>query len=160
MSQANWVAIAQVVSTLAAVVAVCVAAWQMRRASLANDLQALQKFFEISNGHEAALAKADDEAARSHVFVELLNFLEINSCAYNNGLFGRGCRKLVRHKIEDTYIELDQSPAWHSRIAKAIDRSTTFEELTKFLNKHVHEIMRRAAERERHAEHKCGEEIP
>jgi hypothetical protein len=121
--------------------------WQIGRTRRVADLQALQKFFETANAHEAALAKATDCANRMHAFYEFLNFLEVYASAHNNGLFGPGSEKMVRHKLEDGIIELLQSPSWHPIIQQALDRKTTFDEIRKFRKKYQKEITGRTKER-------------
>jgi hypothetical protein len=140
---------AQLVSSIAATCGLFFTAWQFVRTRRAADLQALQKFFESANGHEAALANAAGHESQIHAFNEFLNFLEVYAGAHNSRLFGRGSEKMVRHKLEDCYIELDQSPDWHAEIAKASDRATTFEELTEFVSRHRREIDDRKAQRAR-----------
>jgi hypothetical protein len=158
----DWVEVAQVTSGIVAacglMLTACglgVTAWQMRRTRLVADLQALQKFSESANNQETALADArkKDDTARSHAFNELLNFLELYACAYNHGLIiGPGSKKIIRHKLEDSYIELDHAKEWHPQIAKALDRSTTFAELSEFIRRHRKEIDQRIAERSRRSD--------
>jgi hypothetical protein len=151
----EWVEIAQVASSIIAacglLLTACglgMTAWQMRRTRLTADLQALQKFSEDANKQEATLADAKSDDARLHVFNEFLNFLEIYACAYNNGLvIGRGSKEIIRHKLEDSYIELDAAKEGRAHIAKALDRSTTFAELTTLIRRHRKEVDRRKAER-------------
>lgn len=110
----------------------------------------LQKFSEDANKREAALAEARTDDARAHAFNEFMNFLELYACAYNNGLvIGRGSKDIIRHKLEDSYIELDAAREWHPHIVKVLDRSTTFVELTKFIHRHAKEVEGRKAERSR-----------
>lgn len=76
--------------------------------------------------------------------------MELYASAYNNRLIiGRGSKKIVRHKLEDCFIELEAATAWHPHIGKAVDRFSTFEELTKFIGAHRKEIEQRKFERER-----------
>jgi hypothetical protein len=118
---------------------------QMRRTRQNTDLQVLQKFFETVNKHEYELVHAKDAAAWTYAFNEFLNFLEIHCAAYNRKQFGPGCKELVRHKLEDCYIELDRNQQCHPLIAKAIDRSTTFLEFRVFVQRNRKEIDTRAA---------------
>jgi hypothetical protein len=121
----------------------------LSRSRRTADLQALQKFSEDANKREAALWD-EDEASRLHAYNEFLNFLELYACAYNNGLIiGRGSQEIVRHKLEDSFIELDAANDWHSHIAAALDRTTTLAEFTKFVSRHRDEIDQRKAERNR-----------
>jgi hypothetical protein len=155
----EWVPVAQLVSGISAATGLFLTAcsltftgFQMRRSRRTADLQALQKFADDANKREAALAEAATEQARLHAFNEFLNFLELYSSAYNHGLIiGRGSKEIVRHKLEDSYIELDAAKAWHSHIATALDRSNTFAELTKLISRHRKEVDQRKAERDRHA---------
>jgi hypothetical protein len=78
-----------------------------------------------------------------------LDFLEVYASAHNKKLFGRGSEEMVRHKLEDSYLELEAAESWHGVIERAIDRSTTFAELTKFISIHKKEIEQRRAERKR-----------
>jgi hypothetical protein len=149
----EWLEIAQLVSSIAAACGLALTAcglgltaWQMHRNRQTADLQVQQKFFEIADKHEYDLAHSKDEAWK-FAFNEFLNFLEVHCNAYNRAQFGSGCRDMVRHKLEDCYIELDKSPQCHPLIAKALDRSTTLIEFRKFVKSNKREIERRAAER-------------
>ena len=123
-------------------------ACQMRRTRRTSDLQALQKFYEDANKREAELADAKTDDARIHAFNEFMNFLELYASAYNNGLVvGRGSRDIIRHKLEDSFIELDAAKQWHPHIEKALDRSTTFIELRRLIERHRAEVDRRRAEK-------------
>lgn len=145
-----WVEAAQIASGVAATCGLVFSGMQVRRARIVADLQALQHFFDAANDRERALSDASADATKlTHAFNEFMNFLEIYSSAHNKKLFGKGSGELVRHKLEDGYIELNQAKAWHPTIQKAIDRSTTFIELTKFVKVHRNEIEERAAERAR-----------
>jgi hypothetical protein len=148
----EWVEPAQVASGAAAAVGLFLTAFglfltasQMRRSRQTADLQVLQKFFETANKHEFELAHAKDAAAWTFAFNEFLNFLEIHCAAYNKKQFGPGCKDLVRHKLEDCYIELDRNQQCHPLIANAIDRTTTFFELRTFVQRNRKEIHARAA---------------
>jgi hypothetical protein len=130
----------------------------MRRARMVADLQSLQKFFEGAFEREAALANAPDDAAQQrHVFNVLLDFLEVYASAHNKKLFGRGSEEMVRHKLEDSVLELEAAVEWHPLIQAALDRSTTFIELRKFMEKHRVEIARRRTERAVHVEARAAD---
>jgi hypothetical protein len=144
----DWLQVAQLVSSIAATFGLFLTAWQFVRTRRTADLQALQKFFETASAQEAALARATDHATQTHAFHEFLNFLEVYANAHNNGLFGAGSERMVRHKLEDSIIELLQSPGWHPVIQQALDRETTFEEIRKFRKKHEKEITARTDQRE------------
>lgn len=145
MVSKEWLELAQLTSSIIAAIGLCATAWQMHRTRRGSDLQALQKFFEDANEREAALATSEGDAARTHAFVEFLNFLEIYACAFNKRLIiGRGTRTMVRHKIQDSCIELQKRSAWHPHIENANDRSTTFIELRRFVRRYKREITRRA----------------
>jgi hypothetical protein len=148
-----WAVVAGIAASVSGVAALCglgYAGRQVRRARIVADLQALQNFFDAANERERALFDAGSDAGeQTFAFNEFMNFLEIYSTAHNHNLFGEGSEELVRHKLEDAYIELDQAKAWHPKIQKAIDRSTTFIELTKFVKLHKKEILARADERTR-----------
>ena len=94
----------------------------------------------------------EDAVEQRRAFIELLTFLEIHASAHNSNLFGSGSENMVRHKLEDSAIELGAAEAWHSLIEEAGDRSTTFAELVAFMARHRPEIDERKAERERKAE--------
>jgi hypothetical protein len=144
----DWLEIAQLVSSTAAACGLFVAACQMYRARRVADLQALQKFFDGVFEREAALVGAQDNAeAQRHAFNELLTFLEVHASAHNKNLFGPGSEEMVRHKLEDSLIELEAAKDWHQLIDSAIDRYTTLGELRKFIKKHKSEIVGRRAER-------------
>ena len=144
----EWLGVAQVVSSTAAACGLILTAWQMLRTRRVADLQALQKFFESANQHEAALARGgDDGQMQTHVFNEFLNFLEVYASAHNKKLFGKGGEAMVRHKLEDCYIELDAAAEWHPLVAAALDRSTTFDEFRTFVRRHRKEIEARKFER-------------
>jgi len=146
---------AQLVSSAAAACGLFVAACQMYRARVAAeqsrrvaDLQALQKFFDDVFEREAALHGASgDGATQRHAFNDLLTFLEVYASAHNKNLFGSGSEEMVRHKLEDSVIELEAAEAWHPLIETALDRSTTFAELVKFIGRHKSEIDERKAEK-------------
>lgn len=140
----EWVEVAQMAGTVIAAAGLLLTALQLSRTRRTADLQAIQKFSEDANKREATLvdAKSDDERRRA--FVEFLNFLELYACAYNNGLvLGNGSKDIVRHKLLDSYIELDGAKEWHPQIAAALDRPTTFSELTKLVTRHRAEIRQR-----------------
>jgi hypothetical protein len=58
---------------------------------------------------------------------------------------------MVRHKLEDSLIELEAAEDWHELITGAVDRFTTFAELRAFIRKNKREIATRRAERSEHA---------
>jgi uncharacterized small protein (DUF1192 family) len=139
-----------VASGVCAAVGLFFTACSLGRSRRTADLQALQKFADDANKREAAFAEARTDDARLHSFNELLNFLELYACAYNNRLFiGRSSKKLVRHKLEDCFIELDAAESWRPHIDNAIDRYSTFEELTKFVSANRPEIERRKIEKKK-----------
>jgi hypothetical protein len=147
----DWVEPAQVASGIAAAVGLFLTAIglfltasQMRRNRQTADLQVLQKFFETANKHEYELVHAKDIDAWTYAFNEFLNFLEIHCAAYNQKQFGSGSKELVRHKLEDCYIELNRNQQCHPLIAKAVDRSTTFLEFRVFVQRNRKEIDIRA----------------
>ena len=143
----GWVEAAQVGSAIAAAIGLFVTAYSVYRSRMVGDLQALQEFLKNVTEREGALLQAPSDDARRQAFNEFMNFLEVYAGAYNRGLFGWGSEKLVRHKLEDSYIELDQSPHSKDKVQKAVDRSTTFIEFRKFVTRHRPEIDSRAAER-------------
>jgi hypothetical protein len=111
----------------------------------------LQKFFEGVFEREAALtSRAGDADQQRHAFNVLLDFLEVHASAHNKKLFGRGSEEMVRHKLEDSIIELEAATDWHPAIEAALDRSTTFIQLRNFMHKHRREMIVRRRERERH----------
>lgn len=147
MAASDWASLGGLVC---AAVGLFLTAFSIGRSRRTADLQALQKFADDANKREAALAEAQTDDARLHAFNELLNFLELYASAYNNRLIiGRGSKKIVRHKLEDCFIEFEAATAWHPHIGKAVDRFSTFEELTKFIGAHRKEIEQRKLERER-----------
>ena len=147
----DWLEVAQLVSSAAAACGLFVAAFQLRRARMIADLQSLQKFFEGVFQREADFAMAGDDAARQrHAFNVLLDFLEVHASAHNRKLFGRGSEEMVRHKLEDSVLELEAAEDWHPVIEAALDRSTTFIELRKFMQKYRAEIALRRSERSHH----------
>jgi hypothetical protein len=147
----DWVPVAQVASGISAAAALILTSCalvftglQTRRSRRTADLQALQRFADDANKREAALADPQDDKSREHAFNEFLNFLELYACAYNNRLFiGRGGKRLVRHKIIDSYVELEAARPWHGQFIKALDRATTFFELEKLIRRHRKEVERR-----------------
>jgi len=154
---ASKVEVAQIVSSVFAGYGLFVAAYQAYRARAVAersqrvaDLQALQKFFDGVFEREAALHDAgDDDRPQRRAFHELLTFLEVHASAHNRSLFGSGSEAMVRHKLEDSVIELDAAEAWHPLIEEASDRATTFAELLQFIRRHRDEIDQRKAERAR-----------
>lgn len=147
----DWLEVAQLLSSVAAACGLFLAAVQVRRARMTGDLQSLEKFFEGVFEREAALAKAADDADKQrHAFNVLLDFLEVYASAHNKKLFGRGSEEMVRHKLEDSIIELEAATEWHPLIGAALDRSTTFIELRRFIEKHRAEVEGRRAERALH----------
>jgi hypothetical protein len=154
---ATAVEVAQIASSVFAGCGLFVAAYQAYRARLgANqsqrtaDLQALQKFFESVIEREATLDDASEDArTQRRAFQELLTFLEVHACAHNWNLFGGGSEEMVRHKLQDSVIELEAAEAWHPLIEEALDRSTTLAELKKFIGLHKAEISERKTERAR-----------
>jgi hypothetical protein len=151
VTASDWVPYVQLASGLFAGIGLFFAGYQTLRSRRTTDLQTLQKFSDDANEREAALAEAEGAQARRHAFNEFLNFLELYACAHNKGLInGRAINEIVRHKLEDSYIELDAAREWHPHIAAALDRSTTLIELSKFVSRYSQEIVVRKAERDRH----------
>lgn len=132
----------------------------MQRGRQTADLQVLQKFFETANKHEYELVHAKDVAAWEYAFYEFLNFLEIHCAAYNRKQFGPGSKELVRHKLEDCFIELDGNQHCHPMITKAIDRTSTFLEFRMFVQRNRNEIDTRAAQRAVHKAAMTGDPWP
>ncbi|MCU1276238.1 MAG: hypothetical protein JWO48_3669 [Bryobacterales bacterium] len=157
MVSKDWLEVAQLAATLIAVGGLFVSACQMYRARLVAeqsqrvaDLQALQRFFDGVFEREAALQDAGGDAGiQRRTFNELLTFLEVHASAHNKNLFGSGSEEMVRHKLEDSVIELEVAEAWHPLIEAALDRSTTLAELSTFIGRHKPEINERKAERAR-----------
>jgi hypothetical protein len=152
----DWIPIAQVASAIVSAIGLfisaiglCLTACQMSRSRRTVDLQAIQKFSDDADKHEAALVPADSEDSHQHALNVFLNFLELYACAYNNGLIiGDGSREIVRHRIIDSYIALAAATEWHSHIAtEALDSSTTFKELIKLIRCHRKEVNERKAEK-------------
>jgi hypothetical protein len=143
----GWVEVAQVGSAIAAAIGLFLTAYSVCRSRMVADLQALQEFLKNVTEREAALLRAPTDDARDQAFNEFMNFLEVYAGAFNRRLFGWGSRKLVRHKLEDSFIELNESPQWKAKVQKAVDRSTTFLEFRKFVTRNRLEIDKRAAER-------------
>lgn len=154
---ATSVEVAQIASSVFAGCGLFVAAYQAYRARLGAqqaqrtaDLQALQKFFESVIEREGTLSNASEDArTQKRAFNELLTFLEVHACAHNKNLFSDGSEEMVRHKLEDSVIELEAAEPWHPLIEEALDRSTTLGELRKFIGLHKAEITERKAERAR-----------
>jgi hypothetical protein len=86
-----------------------------------------------------------------HAFIELLTFLEVYTSAHNKNLFGDGCEEMIRHKLLDSLIELNEAKEWHLLIEQALDRSTTFSEIRKFMDRYRAEFAQRKIERQQHA---------
>lgn len=150
MDLKDWVPLAQFIAAACAVGGLLFTAFTIGRSRRTADLQALQKFSDDTNAREAALAEAQSDGARLHAFNEFLNFLELYACAYNHRLIiGRGGKKIVRHKVIDSFIELDAAKQWHPHVGKAIDRYSTLIELRKFIKSHRKEVEQRKAERNR-----------
>jgi hypothetical protein len=129
----------------------------MRRTRLANDLQALQRFFEEFNKREDAATEARLKGADEweHAVTDLANFMEIYACAYNNGLVvGRGARDLVRNALIDAYNVLRDGEESHTYLADLVqkirgdrkdDRNTVYAELRKLIRGHAKEVEQRRA---------------
>jgi hypothetical protein len=158
MAAKDWVEVAQVTTSIVAacglVLTACglgATAWQMRRARMTADLQALQKFFDNTIEREAALiaVRGKSEGERQFAFNEFLSFLELYAFAHNRNLFGASSESLVRHKLADSFNVLNQMKEWHTQIEEAIDTSTTMIEFSKFRERHRNEIEQRAEERRR-----------
>ena len=158
MAATDWVAVAQVTTSIVAacglVLTACdsvLTAWQMRRTRMTADLQALQKFFDNTIEREAALiaVRGKSEGERQFAFNEFLSFLELYAFSYNRGLFGASSEELVRHKLADSFNVLNEMKEWHPQIEEAIDTSTTMIEFRKFRERHRNEIEQRAQERRR-----------
>jgi hypothetical protein len=146
----TWVEGAQIASSVFAGCGLFVTAYQASRGRAVADLQALQKFFDGVQEREGELHDAgDDPRQQRRAFNELLAFLEVHASAHNKHLFGAGSEEMVRHKLEDSVIELEAAKDWHSLIEDAQDRCTTFAELLRFIAHHKPEIERRKAERTR-----------
>jgi hypothetical protein len=155
---AGWVKPVQVISGIASAIGLIVSSiglllnargqrlttLQISRSRKTTDLQVLQKFFELADERDTALTDAlrngDDF---QFPFNQLLNFLEIHCGAYNDGLFGPATREMVRHKLEDCYIEITVSDATRAFYEAAKDRHTTFEQIEAFAKRHKREIRRR-----------------
>lgn len=143
-------AIAALVAAFAAVVALGFTAYQIRRARLAADLQALTTFFSGVNERERALfdTKTKDEAERRFAFFELLNFLELYAFADNKEMMVEGSRLLIAEKIADSIVAVERSE-WHHEVRKAITSSDTFNELAEFIARHKDLIKKRRDEADR-----------
>jgi len=145
----TWLQVAQIVSSALAGIGLIFTAIQMSWMRSITGVQALQKFSDDANAREAALVKAkDDYEPWSHAFNEWLNFLELYACAHNEKLLmGGAVRKLIGLKLMDSWIELENEKSLHDEFKKAVDRSSTFAELRKFVSSHKKEINTRKAER-------------
>jgi hypothetical protein len=127
VAASDWIPYVQLAGVFFAGVGLFFTGFQTLRSRRTTDLQTLQKFSDDANEREAALAQAEGDQARRHAFNEFFNFLELYACAYNRGLInGRAIDEIVRHKLEDCYIELDAAKEWHPHVAAALDRSTTY----------------------------------
>ena len=150
MDLKDFVSVAQFFAAFCAAGGLVLTALTVSRSRRTADLQALQKFSDDANEREAALHNAGDDASRHHAFNELMNFLELYACAYNDGLIvGRASTKMVRLKLIDSFIELDAAKLWHPHIGKAVDRTTTFIEFANFIASNRPEVERRKAEKMR-----------
>jgi hypothetical protein len=146
----DWLPLAQFVAAISAVGGLFFTAFSVSRSRRSSDLQTLQQFSDDTNARERALAEAKSNGDYRHAFNEFLNFLELYACAYNDGLIiGRGSKKIVRHKLIDSFIELEAAQQLHADIGEAIDRRSTLIELRKFKRRFRKEYKQRKAERER-----------
>lgn len=96
------------------------------------------------NERESALAAAKDDASKQlHAFIEFLNFLEIYSAATNARLFVGVAREIVKDKVMDSIIVLENSPHWHVEIEKSKTSEATYKHIKGFRRRHRRIIIAR-----------------
>jgi hypothetical protein len=135
---------AQVGGTLIAAAGLFMNAYQVWRSRKSITLQHLQDFMKAMNERELALAEAKDDASKQrHAFVEFLNFLEIYSSAMNARLFVGVAQEMVRDKIMDSIVVLEDSSHWHDEIENSITSEITYKHLRRFNWRHRRTIAAR-----------------
>ena len=114
--------------------------WQIKQARKTADLQSLQEFVRSTAEREAALVRAPDSDALNQAFFELVNHLEMHAAALNGHLHPMVSQAIVREKLRDAVIMIEEAPAWHDRLNAAISTPTTLEHLVAFVRRERAEI--------------------
>ena len=111
--------------------ALVVIAWQLSTAQKTSDLQALEKFYSDISERERALDQICDKK-KEWALIEFLNCIEIYCAAYNNGLFQKVSKEVVRSKLRDVVAVINNSPQIFPLFKKITTSHDTFKELQKF----------------------------
>jgi hypothetical protein len=143
----EYVPYAQIGSTLAAAVGLCLTAWQLWKTRAVTTLQSLQEFFKASNEREAALAQAEGD--KRHAFIEFMNFTEVYAAAANGRLLTGVTLELVNDKLIDSVVVLMRLSHWHEVIEASVTSPATYVHLRRFIQRHKQTINARYAAAER-----------
>jgi hypothetical protein len=108
---------------------------QIRAARKNADLQSLVDYVRAVSELERELASATTDDGRLRAFFELANFLEIQAAALNGGLYPAVTRGIVREKLRDSVVEIEEAQTWHPHLQAAVSTPTTFEHLGRFMRR-------------------------
>jgi hypothetical protein len=109
---------------------------QAKVAQRASDFGALIELERTMREREASLLAADSVDKKKQAFIDFLNFLETIASALNENLLQTTSRTLAEDKLCSSIAVIQNSPAWHYDLQKAVTSSTTFKDLVKFVGKH------------------------
>lgn len=138
MTNDDWSVISAIgtaVSAAVAFVGLPFIGWQLMVARKTADLQSLQTFAKEVREHEENLITAPDAETKKKAFNEFLNLLELNAAALNGKLYPGTTKKIVREKMRDSILVIENSPDWHDEFTEAVTTDTTFSELQKFMKR-------------------------
>lgn len=144
----EWNEISAVGSGIAgvgALVAACVAAWQLHANTRYSALMWLYHYLDERKKQEAALQQAfkvADEEQAYHAFVELLNFLEATALAYNADLVPRRVRPQIHRDLRKAVAEIETSD-FADEFKEALSDEESLDNLRTFLDLHRPQIERR-----------------
>lgn len=136
VDQWTWANALSIASSVAAIVALPYAAYQVRRARINSSATAAAMIFANVTTRIDELATQEDERGLYEATVALLNEIELSCAFYLDGQFGGYSGKLARAFLEDILGSVERNERLLSCAQNAVHKPDTFECIRKFCSKH------------------------
>lgn len=130
---AGWVDAAQVLSGIAATVALGFNAYAIQSQNKATASAALHQLQERSERYDARLHEALGTEDFRRRFVEFVNFLEILATSINKALYPKVARKAATNQLLESLSLLQTTPGAAELMTELIDSPNTFNDVRAFI---------------------------
>ncbi|MGR9190093.1 hypothetical protein [Rhizobium leguminosarum] len=132
----TWSDAFSIAASLAAIVALPYAAYQVRRARINSSATAAAMIFTNVRSRIDELATQKDEDGLYESTVALLNEIELSCAFYLDGQFGGYSGKLARAFLQDILGSIERNERLLNYVQRAVHKPDTFECVRKFCSKH------------------------